>query len=78
MHGIFVPLPYSRNFFSIHGNTSKAGYDSMSFFAVYACSLMLFSSTISTIVVKERAEKKCGFTDFSTRLERIILSLFYC
>jgi hypothetical protein len=35
MHVIFVPLPYSGNFLSVHGNTSMAGYDSMSFFAVY-------------------------------------------
>jgi hypothetical protein len=35
MHGIFTPLPYSGNFLSVHGNTSTADYDSMSFFAVY-------------------------------------------
>jgi hypothetical protein len=32
MPGIFVTLPYSENFLSIHGNTSTADYDSMSFF----------------------------------------------
>jgi hypothetical protein len=32
MHGIFAPLPYGRNFVSIHGNTYMADYDSMSFF----------------------------------------------
>jgi hypothetical protein len=37
MHGIFASLPYSGNFLSIHGNTSMADYDSMSFF----CSVLL-------------------------------------
>jgi hypothetical protein len=32
MHGTFAPLPYSGNLLSIHGNTSTADYDSMSFF----------------------------------------------